>query len=683
MRKITLSLSLLAAMLVLVFTLGPSNAALAQDNLLQNPGFEGPYSAWQIQYGTAQVAPNWTPWWVEDGDADPVLAQPEYKPAEKRHFPDRVFEGDYAQQWFTFHKSHVGGMYQQVTGVTPGQTYRFSLVAQVWSTNGDTSKSVGAGDPRFRVGIDPTGFAQPGHVSGPPSSVEWSPLAPMSGILDNWQGMAVEVTAQSDVITVYMMANPQYAVKHNDIYVDAAQLVAVGTPVAVTPPTTNTGGGTSGSGDCVIPTSGPWPACARGGWNAGSTNSGNTNTGGTSTGTGGCQIPTVGPWPECARNPWSAGGAAANANNNANQGGGTDIGNGCVIPKTGPWPACARNGGTRTTTAPTTPTTPTAPTTPTTPTTPPASNVSGFALGGQTHTFANVDLMRSAGMNWVKFQHKWSEGDTPGVVSGRIQQAHDAGFKVLLSIPGSDHNNINYSAYVDFLGGVASLGPDAIEVWNEMNIDREWPSGQISGSAYVNNMLKPAYQKIKASNSNVMVISGAPAPTGFFGGCGPAGCDDAPYIEQMANAGAASYMDCLGIHYNEGIISPTQSSGDPRGNGGHYTRYYSGMVNAYKAAIKNARPLCFTELGYLSGDGYPAVPAGFSWAKDTTVAQQAQWLGEATALAKADPAVAMLIIFNIDFTLYETNGDPQAGFAMLRPGGGCPACSTVKAASGN
>jgi hypothetical protein len=32
-------------------------------------------------------------------------------------------------------------------------------------------------------------------------------------------------------------------------------------------------------------------------------------------------------------------------------------------------------------------------------------------------------------------------------------------------------------------------------------------------------MLRPAYQKIKAANPNVMVIAGAPAPTGFFGGC--------------------------------------------------------------------------------------------------------------------------------------------------------------------
>ena len=156
---------------------------------------------------------------------------------------------------------------------------------------------------------------------------------------------------------------------------------------------------------------------------------------------------------------------------------------------------------------------------------PPVTN-SGFELGGQTHSFANPTLMSYAGMNWVKFQHKWSAGDSPNAVAGRIQQAHANGFKVLLSIPGANHSSIDYNAYVSFLGGVAALGPNAIEVGNEMNIDREWPAGQISPSTYVNSMLAPAYNAIKAANRNVMVISGAPAPTGFFGGCGGGGCND-------------------------------------------------------------------------------------------------------------------------------------------------------------
>ena len=79
--------------------------------------------------------------------------------------------------------------------------------------------------------------------------------------------------------------------------------------------------------------------------------------------------------------------------------------------------------------------------------------------------------------------------------------------------------------------------PDGIEIWNEQNIDREWPTGQIDPTTYVQEMLAPAYNVIKSVNPNILVISGAPSPTGFFGGgCTPAGCDDAPYVAGMLAA---------------------------------------------------------------------------------------------------------------------------------------------------
>jgi hypothetical protein len=194
-------------------------------------------------------------------------------------------------------------------------------------------------------------------------------------------------------------------------------------------------------------------------------------------------------------------------------------------------------------------------------------------------------------------------------------------------------------------------------------------------------MLAPAYQAIKGANSRIMVISGAPAPTGAFGGgCPAAGCDDAAYVAGMAAAGAANYMDCIGIHYNEGIISPNQTSGDPRGNSSHYTRYFWGMVNAYYNAFGGSRQLCFTELGYLSPEGYGGLPGGFSWAGNVTVAQQAQWLAEATSLAADSGKVRMLIVWNVDSKTW--GNDPQAGYAIIRKDGSCPACGTLSQVMG-
>ena len=211
-----------------------------------------------------------------------------------------------------------------------------------------------------------------------------------------------------------------------------------------------------------------------------------------------------------------------------------------------------------------------------------------------------------------------------------------------------------------------------------MNIDFEWPAGQINPSSYVNNMLAPAYNAIKGVNTNILVVSGAPAPTGFDNDHNA--WADNRYLAGMAAAGAANYADCIGVHHNAGTTSPYQASGHPGGS--HYSWYYQPTVDLYYNSFGGARKLCITELGYLSGDGYPGLPANFAWAAGTSVAEHAQWLAEAATLANASGRVRLLIIFNFNFTFYDAGHDPQAGFAMIRPDGSCPACETIRAVTG-
>jgi len=157
--------------------------------------------------------------------------------------------------------------------------------------------------------------------------------------------------------------------------------------------------------------------------------------------------------------------------------------------------------------------------------------------------------------------------------------------------------------------------------------------------------------------------------------CSGAGCDDSHFVAGMAAAGAANYLDCVGVHYNEGVVPPSATSGDPRGNSSYYTRYFWGMVNTYTAAFGRSRPLCFTELGYLTGEGFPPLPGGFAWAQNVTLAQQAAWIDQVVSLAANSGRVRVLIIWNVDFTNY--GEDPMAGFAIIRPDGSCPACDAL------
>jgi hypothetical protein len=208
-----------------------------QGNLIQNPGFEGNYKAWS-SISEIQVASNWTPWWWDNPGHEPAYFRPEYKRASAAVFPKRVLSGDAAQQWFTFHASHLAGMYQQVFNVTPGQHYRFTIWAQVWSSlEDDPNTSVLPANPHLQIGIDPTGNWDPGSPN-----IVWSPEASMTSVIDQWAMLGVEATAQTSIVTVFMRTNPDFANKHNDMYWDQANLEAVGPPEPTPLPPTDTPG---------------------------------------------------------------------------------------------------------------------------------------------------------------------------------------------------------------------------------------------------------------------------------------------------------------------------------------------------------------------------------------------------------------------------------------------------------
>jgi hypothetical protein len=297
-----------------------------------------------------------------------------------------------------------------------------------------------------------------------------------------------------------------------------------------------------------------------------------------------------------------------------------------------------------------------------------------FELGGHALELnANtVARMREAGMSWVKFQVRPGDGNAINL----INQAKANGFRVLLSVVGSPNDILRgeafFNEYAQYVATLAGAGADALEIWNEMNLDREWPNGQINPASYV-DMLRRAHAAIKAANANTIVITGAPAPTGAAGPGGRTAAywNDDVYMQGMAEAGAAQYADCIGMHYNEGIVGPNQTSGDPRDS--YPTRYFQTQIQRGMQFFPGMRS-CFTELGYLSPEGYGPLPGGFAWAQNVTVAQQAQWLAEAAVVASRNN-VRLMIVWNVDFPFY--GADPVGGYAIIRPGGSCPACATL------
>jgi LysM repeat protein len=195
---------------------------------------------------TAQVPEGWSAWWLvpnsnlndpnyfntfpancpDWGSTPPdckAWHNPEYRDTAggpQEHVPARKLAGDNSQKYFTFYSVHEAGIYQVVPGVRPGDTLRFSVWMEAWSTNGnDPRHSVGQESMGLQVGIDPYGGNNPWS-----SNIVWSPVMES---YDQWSQFSVEATARADLVSVWTKSRPVYALQHNDVYVDEASLVVV------------------------------------------------------------------------------------------------------------------------------------------------------------------------------------------------------------------------------------------------------------------------------------------------------------------------------------------------------------------------------------------------------------------------------------------------------------------------
>jgi hypothetical protein len=101
------------------------------------------------------------------------------------------------------------------------------------------------------------------------------------------------------------------------------------------------------------------------------------------------------------------------------------------------------------------------------------------------------------------------------------------------------------------------------------------------------------------------------------------------------------------------------------------------MVDIYRVL---GRPICWTELGYLTGEGLGEVPEHYYFGRENTLGEQAQWLAEAAQIGRSSGNVRLMIVWNVDFTHW--GDDPMAGYAIIRPGGGCPACDALAGVMG-
>ena len=243
-RKLVLTIAV-CVMTVIVFAV-PAVPSLAQgggQNLLVDGDFEAP-PTWPMQdgVGEVQVAPGWRAWYL---DVPPSYVQlpvncneskqgyhcywmrPEFRDNVAASFANRVHGGVRSQKYFSYGRMHEAGLYQQVGGIQPGSTLRFSIYTQAWQCfdidkcgkNGIRSDQ--PADMHLRVGIDPYGGADPFSPN-----IVWSPE---QEAFDRWVEFSVEAKALNSTVTVFTHSRPEWpwARMSNDVYLDDASLMVV------------------------------------------------------------------------------------------------------------------------------------------------------------------------------------------------------------------------------------------------------------------------------------------------------------------------------------------------------------------------------------------------------------------------------------------------------------------------
>lgn len=291
--------------------------------------------------------------------------------------------------------------------------------------------------------------------------------------------------------------------------------------------------------------------------------------------------------------------------------------------------------------------------------------------------------MEDTGMTWAAYSLRFSRADAEADLERArtmIEDAHSVGLHIMLRITGTSveleqMGEAYFPMFADFLSEVATYKPDAIQVWHQPNVDSVWFQNNVNAASYV-EMLRQAYDAIKAVDADIMVISAAPAPTGAASAFPGRVINDDAYYYNMMMADVMHYADCIGVTYTEGTVAPDQLTGDSRDD--YPTRYFVPMLQRAAAPfIGRDVPLCITQIGYLAPEEFSEqMTSAFAWAEHTTLLDQAQWLREAILIAAdfEDVPVNLFLVWNMQ---YGQNESPVNGYALIRPNETCLTCETI------
>lgn len=304
-------------------------------------------------------------------------------------------------------------------------------------------------------------------------------------------------------------------------------------------------------------------------------------------------------------------------------------------------------------------------------------------------------------MGWIKLQANWEflqptpnsgfdSGNTAlSIFESHVQRAHNEGWRVLISIAkapdwarsgatpdGPDGPPVNTQDLVNFINLLMSRMSgqiDAIEIWNEPNLSREWTGGlNWSGAGYM-QLFRPTYDAIRAVSPNIAVITAGLAPTR-----GDGAIDDRLFLQQMYEAGLADpyYQNiAIGIHpYGWGNPPDSRCCNNIAGRGwdDDPSFFFMDTIEAYRQIMVDNNhghvQMWATEFGWASWEGIPT-EAPDEWMLYNSPAQQAEYTLRAFEIGQETDYLGPMFLWNLNFandTLIQERNE-MAAYSLFIP----------------
>lgn len=330
---------------------------------------------------------------------------------------------------------------------------------------------------------------------------------------------------------------------------------------------------------------------------------------------------------------------------------------------------------------------------------PSTNSISGYGM--QAHLLGgNANLATTkiveAGFNWTKQQVRWSDIETSAGVynwaayDDAINTAASRNLKMLVSVvsapsfrlgPGKSHGPPSNSADIGpFMTELLTRYKGkihAVEVWNEANLKHEW--GVIDNSAYLKygQMLQSAYTAIKGVDSSVVVLFGAPTPTGVNDP--NIGIDDAIYVRRVYESfpTVGNYFDAMGLHPNGGANAPRDTYGGSNNRSvwgwNNHPSFFFNRFEEIRSIMQSKgdgnKNIWFTEFGW-SSTPVTEIVAGYEYSQYNSESDQADFLADSFSLIREKyPYVTHMFVWNLNFQAVVGPSDEKYGFGILNPDG--------------